>query len=233
MPKSTIADKKVIKKLIEKVENAILIDVYDVKGKIVRNIELSQSVFGEKINNSLLAQAVRVYRANQRHGTASTKNRGEVRGSTRKIYQQKGTGRARHGAIRAPIFVKGGIAHGPRPHDFSLVLPQKMRKAAMRSALSAKINDNMIRMVEGISNINVKTKEAVAMLSALSLSDGKNILIVLAASSENISRALRNIKNVSYVTVGKMNTYDVIRNKHIICMVESIPDIDKAFAKRV
>src|SRR6185437_7247197 len=118
----------------------VSVDVVGIDGKVTGKIALPGEIFGEKLNKALLAQAVRVYLANQRQGNASTKTRGEVDGSTRKIYRQKGTGRARHGSVRAPIFVHGGIAHGPKPRDFSLTMPQKMKQKALFSALSTKLS---------------------------------------------------------------------------------------------
>src|SRR5581483_3879222 len=120
--------------------------VYDLKGKAIGRVTLPSEVFGVEENPHLLAQAVRVYLANQRQGTVSTKTRGEVQGSTRKIYRQKGTGRARHGGIRAPIFVHGGIVFGPKPREFSLSMPQKMRRLALFTALSGKVKDGELKI---------------------------------------------------------------------------------------
>ena len=133
-------------------------DVYNTQGKVVSKIGLPKEVFGAKVNNSLMAQAVRVYLANQRMGTASTKNRGEITGSTKKIWRQKGTGRARHGSRKAPIFVGGGVAFGPRTRDYSLKIPKKMKKAALFSALSFRQNNREIKVVTGLENISPKTK---------------------------------------------------------------------------
>ena len=120
------------------------IDVFDIKGKNVGSISLPESIFKAKVNPQVVAQAVRVYLANQRQGTSSTKTRGEVQGSTRKIYRQKGTGRARHGSIRAPIFVHGGVAFGPKPRDFSLKIPSKIKQQALFSAFSSKFSADEI-----------------------------------------------------------------------------------------
>jgi large subunit ribosomal protein L4 len=126
----------------------LTVDMYDAAGKVTGSVSLPEEVFGAKINKRLIAQAVRIYLANQREGSASTKSRGEVQGSTRKIYRQKGTGRARHGGVRAPIFVHGGIAHGPKPRDFSLKMPQKMKRAALFATLSLKAQTNAVRVIE-------------------------------------------------------------------------------------
>src|SRR5579885_383385 len=142
----------------------LLIDVYGIDRKVSGKVSLPHVIFGEKVNKQLLAQAVRVYLANKRQGTVSTKTRGEVDGSTRKIYRQKGTGRARHGSVRAPIFVHGGVVHGPKPRDYSLNLPKKMRRKALFSALSAKLQDGQIKVVAGFEKLEPKTK---AFISAI------------------------------------------------------------------
>src|SRR3989344_6029979 len=125
-------------------KGSLFAPVYDLKGAKSGTLALPKEVFGTKVNNSLMAQAVRVYLANQRQGNATTKTRGEVQGSSKKIYRQKGTGRARHGSLRAPIFVKGGIVFGPKPRDFSLDLPKKMKRKALFSSLSAKAADSEV-----------------------------------------------------------------------------------------
>src|SRR3990170_6251019 len=134
------------------------VPVVGVDGKTKSKIQLPKELFGAKVNKALLAQAVRVYLANQRTGNAATKTRGEVEGSTRKIYRQKGTGRARHGAIRAPIFVGGGIVFGPRPHDFHLDFPKKMKRRALGSALTSKLGSGDVIVVSGLSDLEPKTK---------------------------------------------------------------------------
>src|SRR6266404_5428662 len=138
------AEVSVSKKTTEKAYATVSVAVVGIDGKVSGKVSLPGEMFGEKVNKALLAQAVRVYLANQRQGNASTKTRGEVDGSTAKIYRQKGTGRARHGSKRAPIFVKGGIVFGPKPRDFSLSLPQKMKRKALFSALSAKVKDKEV-----------------------------------------------------------------------------------------
>lgn len=198
-------------------------DVYDLKGNVVESLSLPREVFGTKINKALLAQAVRVYLANQRQGTSSTKTRGEVQGSTRKIYRQKGTGRARHGGVRAPIFVHGGIAFGPKPRDFSLVLPKKMKKQALFAALSGKLKDGEIKFVSGLATITPKTKEMAGVLKGLSL-DGKNkkVLLVTDKDTEVITRSVRNLDGVSFTAVSRLNTYDVLNHGTVVMMKESV-----------
>ncbi len=177
-----------------------------------------------------MAQAVRVYLANQRKGTVSTKSRGEVKGSSRKIYKQKGTGRARHGSIRAPIFVHGGVVFGPKPRDFSLKLPQKMKRAALVSALTYKRGQDSIKVLKGLSAILPKTKEMVSVLQNLKVDDKKKkVLFVLHADLENIARSARNIPGVSFTAANRLNTYEVLNNKHIVFMNESLEVLEKVF----
>src|SRR3989344_7875158 len=158
-PKVTRVRKTAVEKTVEtpvvakSLAKGLKADVFDLSGKVTTTVTLPEYLFGAKVNRPLMAQAVRVYLANQRAGTQSTKTRGEVDGSTRKIYRQKGTGRARHGGIRAPIFVGGGIAHGPKPHDFSRELPQKMRRAALFSALSGKLKDGEVKIMKNLDKI--------------------------------------------------------------------------------
>src|SRR5258708_4404168 len=168
-------------------KSAITVSVYDTAGKEVETMSLPEEIFGAKINKVLMAQAVRVYLANQRQGNASTKTRGEVAGSTRKIYKQKGTGRARHGGIRAPIFVKGGIAHGPKPQDHSLAMPKKMKRVALFSALTAKLADGQIKVISGLETLEPKTKVMMQTLNNFGLAEKKaNILLVMPDNNEKV-----------------------------------------------
>src|SRR5258706_1515264 len=217
--------------IVKKKEGTLKIDVYDTAGKVAESITLSAELFGGKINKQLIAQAVRVYLANQRMGTASTKTRGEVDGSTRKIYRQEGTGRARHGAIRAPLFVKGGIAHGPKPKDYSLGFPQNMRRAALISSLTSKLKDNEIKIIKGLGKIEPKTKIAASILSKLSIAPSEKTLIVMPDAVQNVTRAARNIEGVTLRPATLLNTYEVLVHKNIVVMLEAIEVLEKALLK--
>lgn len=210
----------------------LTVDVYDVTGKVVEKVSLPAEIFGAKVNRDLMVQAVRVYLANQRAGSASTKTRGQVQGSTRKIYRQKGTGRARHGGVRAPIFVHGGTAHGPHPRDYSLALPKKMKKAALFSALSSKLRDGEIKFVSGLSKITPKTRDMASVFKNLVL-DGKKRKVLLVANDdlENVARAARNLPGVSYTSSDRLNTYDVLNYKTVLFMKESIESLRSHFLK--
>ncbi len=209
------------------------VNVYDLEGKATGKVTLSSVIFGEPLNKKLLAQAVRVYQANKRQGNASTKTRGEVDGSTRKIYRQKGTGNARHGSIRAPIFVKGGIVHGPKPRDFSLELPKKMRRKALFSALSAKLADGEIRVVSGFEKIDAKTKTFVGVINKLALDSKKlKVLLVTPDNFESVKRGSKNIQGISSTSANRLNALEVLRNKNILIAKESIAEMEKVFLNK-
>jgi len=174
----------VVKAVIAK-ETGLKQSVYDLKGKVSESINLPEAIFGVKVNKTLMTQAVRVYLANQRRGTLSTKSRGEVKISTRKIYRQKGTGRARHGAASAPIFVGGGIAFGPKPRDFSLKLNQNMKRVALFSALTAKLKDGEIKVITGLEKLEPKTAKMADVLENLALNGKKSqVLIIMPSGNE-------------------------------------------------
>jgi len=207
--------------------------VFDTKGKVAGHIKLPSEIFGAKINNPLMSQAVRVYLANQRQGTVKTKNRGEVNKTTKKLYQQKGTGRARHGSKRAPIFVGGGLAFGPRPRDLSLNFSKKMKTLALFSALSSKLKDNEIKIIKGLEVITPKTKIMAHVLKNLGIADKKVLLVMpkMGAESQSVYRASRNIKGINILTANTLNAYKVLDNKLVLLMKDSIDVIKDTFVK--
>lgn len=218
-------------------KSAFAIDVFDTKGKVKEQMSLPKEIFGVEVNKKLLAQAVRVYLANQRSGAASTKTRGEVTGSTRKIYRQKGTGRARHGGIRAPIFVHGGIAHGPKPKDHSLKFPQKMKKLALFSALSFAYQKGGLKIVSGLEKLPPKTKSMVEVLTRLSLFAPKkglqnNILLVDTKENKNVSRAARNIYGMTITKATQLNTYEVLRHRTLLFAKDTINILAGQYLKK-
>lgn len=235
-----VIEKKTVKKTagtkleatIQKTKRSVKVDVVDTKGKVVESISLPAEIFAAKVNPTLMAQAVRVYLSNQRRGTAATKTRGEVDGSTRKIYRQKGTGRARHGSIRAPIFVGGGLVFGPKPRDYSMSLPRKMRRLALFSALTTKLNNGELKIVRGLEGIEPKTKVMFTVLKEVA--DGKNSSVLLVIPSEgktvdNVTKAVRNIEGVSFLPANQLNTYEVLRAKHLIMMKGAIENVAAVF----
>lgn len=221
-PVSVVSDKKTK-------SEGLHIDVFNMLGKVSGTITLPAEIFATKINAVLMSQAVRVYLANQRQGNASTKTRGEVVGSTRKIYRQKGTGRARHGGLRAPIFVKGGIAHGPKPQDHSLTMSQKMRRVALLSALSAKAKDNEIKILDGLQDVEMKTKLVAKTLQHMQLKN--KVLLVMPEHIEKVYRAARNIDKVSVTAANRLTTYDILEHKTILFMKDAISTIERIWGK--
>lgn len=212
----------------DKMKSTLKIAVLDITGKEVETIDLPEVLFGAKVNARLMAQAVRVYLANQRQGTASTKTRGEVDGSTRKIYRQKGTGRARHGGVRAPIFVKGGIAHGPKPRDYSLDMPVKMRRAALFSALTAKLQSGDIVVVAGLDKVEPKTRTMAKAFGILGLTKA---LVVMPGKVESVYKAARNIEGVTLSAAEQLNTYEVLEAKKLVLMKDALLAMQKTFVK--
>lgn len=211
--------------------------MYDAKGVKDGTFALPKEIFGAKINDAVMAQAVRVYLANQRQGNAHTKTRGEIDLTKAKWFRQKGTGRARHGAQSAPIFVGGGVAHGPRKHDFSLSMPVKMRKAALLSALSQKAKDGEITVVSGFTKIEPKTKIMNQALEKITEDKEKKNKVLIIASGvpkelPNVYRAGRNIKNVDVMSANLLNTYEILRHKNLLLMKESVDVLAGGSAKQ-
>lgn len=231
--KKAVVKAKVVKEPVK--ESGLKLSVFDTKGKVVESFSLPKEIFGVVVNNQLIAQAVRVYLANQRRGTVKTKSRGEVNISTRKIYKQKGTGRARHGAASAPIFVGGGIAFGPRPRDYSLKLSKKMKKLALFCALSAKLKSSEIKLIQGLEKIEPKTKNMVDIINNLSLNEkNKKILLVTPKPGkdyENVVKASRNIEGVRVTSANLLTTYEILANKRILFMKNSIETVKETFLK--
>lgn len=212
------------------------VDVLDTDGKKVGKIELSKEIFAAKINKGLMAQAVRVYLTNQRNWTASTKRRGEVSGSGRKIWRQKGTGRARHGDRYAPIFVGGGVAHGPKPKEVRLVLSKKMRKLALFSALTSQFERKAVIVVEGVEKVEAKTTAMAKIYKNLKLKMKNSklkekVLLVLPGKLTRVERAARNLAKVELAIANLLNTYQVLNNEKLIFLKSSIKVLEETFVK--
>ncbi len=220
------AEKKTVTKSDKK---SLTAHVVDVKGVSAGSMTLPEALFGVKVNKNLLAQAVRIYQANQRSGSASVKTRGQVTGSTRKIYKQKGTGKARHGGIRAPIFVGGGIVFGPTPRDYSLDLPKKMKAVALASALTHVYEQGFMTFVDGLESLPAKTKAMVESLRALDA--GSSVLLVIAQDSGSIARISRNIEGVEIMPVSNLHPYALLSHKKIIVMKQAVAEGVKRFNK--
>ena len=204
------------------------ISVFDMTGKKVADTELNDAVFGIEPNKSVMHAMVVNYLANQRHGTQSTLTRTEVRGGGRKPWRQKGTGHARQGSIRAPQWVHGGIALGPKPRDYSYSLNKKERRLGMKSALSSKVIDENLVVVDAIKADEFKTKTIVEMLKALNV-EGK-ALIVTAETDAKIVKSAGNIPGVKTATVNTLNVYDILNYDKFIVASDAVTTLDEVLA---
>ncbi len=201
--------------------------LYDIKGNNIGDIELSDVVFGQKVNKSALHQVVVNYLANQRQGTQSTKTRSEVRGGGIKPWRQKGTGRARQGSIRATQWIKGGIALGPKPRDYRYSVNKKLKTVALKSALSAKVADGEIIVVDNIAFDEIKTKQVVGMLGALKV-DSK-ALIVTNEKNDNVVKSARNIEGVATTFMGSLNVYDILKYDVMVITKDAVSKIEEVY----
>ncbi len=226
----TIKAKKTVAKAAKPASSGLAMDVLDHSGKVVDSVELPKEIFGVKPNKSLIAQAVRVYLANQRLGKAYTKSRGEVRGGGRKPWRQKGTGRARIGSIRAPHWRGGGVVFGPKPKDFSLEMPKKMKQKALLSALSVRFNDKGMLVLKNLDLKEAKTKEANTLLKNLNV-DGRT-LVIDSSLEEKEKRAFRNIEGADLALVTNLNTYQVLDNKKLIFTKDAIKKLEEVFVSK-
>jgi large subunit ribosomal protein L4 len=184
------------------------VPVYNMAGQEVSSVTLPAAIFEAKVNRDLMHQAVVRQMANARQGTHKAKGRSEINRSTAKIYRQKGTGRARHGSRRAPIFVGGGVAHGPLPRDYSKKMPRKMRRAALRSALSVKAGNGDIVVLNDIAMDAPKTKEMVGVMERLV--DSSSALLLLAETNENVEKSARNLTDVKTLRITYLNIRDLL-----------------------
>jgi large subunit ribosomal protein L4 len=195
-----------------------------------RKVSLSKDVFGVEPNDHAIYLDVKQYLANQRQGTHKSKERGDITGSTRKIKKQKGTGTARAGSIKSPIFRGGGRVFGPRPRDYSFKLNKKVKILARKSALSYKAKEKAISVLEDFTFENPKTKDYLSMLNSLSLSD-KKTLFVIPQSDKNIVLSGRNVQNTKIITADQINTYDVLNAETLVLVESSVEKIEKTLLK--
>lgn len=204
------------------------VSVYNIEGKEVGSIELNDAVFGVEVNEHLVHMAVVNQLANNRQGTQSAKTRSEVSGGGRKPWRQKGTGHARQGSIRAPQWVHGGVALGPKPRDYSYSLNKKERRLGMKSALSTKVVDENLVVVDSIKLESYKTKAVVEMLKALG-AEGK-ALIVTAESDKTVVKSAANIPGVKTATVNTLSVYDILNYDKFIVSSEAVKKIEEVYA---
>ncbi len=203
------------------------VDVLDMKGKKVKDIELNENVFGVDVNDIVVHTALVNYLANQRQGTQSTKTRAEVRGGGRKPWRQKGTGRARQGSIRAPQWMKGGIALGPKPRSYKYAIPKKMRKLALKSVLTSKLEEKELIVVDKLELKEIKTKEMIKVLNNLNT---KKALIVLSEKNLNVQASARNIENVKTTLVNTINVFDLLKYDNLVITEDAIKKLEEVYA---
>lgn len=204
------------------------VDVYDIKGKKVSDVELAEAIFGIEPNEAIVHSVLVNYLANQRQGTQSTKTRAEVRGGGRKPWRQKGTGRARQGSIRAPQWVKGGIALGPRPRSYKYTVNKKERRLAIRSVLSSKVLENNLVVLDKAEMKEIKTQAMVKTLANLKV-EGKT-LILLPERNENVQKSARNIKNVKTTLVNTINVYDLLKYNKLVVTLDAVKKLEEVYA---
>ena len=192
-------------------------------------LDLSDDIFGVEPNDHAIYLAVKAYLANQRQGTSKSKERGEVRGGGKKPWKQKGRGGARAGTSRSPLWVGGGTIFGPRPRDYRQDLTKKLKRLARKSALSYKVKDNQIRIVEDFAIENAKTKDFSKILSDLKIS-GKKVLVLIGSYNETIYKAGRNIPKVNILEAANASTYDILNNQVLVLQKSAVESIKKTFA---
>ena len=202
--------------------------LYNMQGKKVGDVELSAAIFGAEVNKTVLHESVVNYLANQRQGTQSTKTRTEVAGGGAKPFRQKGTGRARQGSTRAPQWIKGGVALGPKPRDYSYTINKKVKKLAMVSALSAKAADECVMVIDNLTMDEIKTKTVADMLKAMGVES--KALIVTNEMEKNVYLSARNIEGVKASYVGMLNVYDILGHDKFIVAKDAIAKLEEVYA---
>ena len=194
--------------------------VYNLAGEVVENIEISDKVFGVPFNEALVHQSVLRQQANARQGNASTKTRGNVSGSTRKLYKQKGTGSARAGSIKSPLRRGGGIVFGPHPRDYHQAMPKNMRRLALRCVLSAKLEDGELKILESFKLDEIKTKNVVSILDAMQVD--KTTLVVTGEGNVNLVKSARNLPGVKTLPANLLNVVDIISHNTLLIEVDAV-----------
>ncbi|HKZ34664.1 MAG TPA: 50S ribosomal protein L4 [Patescibacteria group bacterium] len=210
----------------EKKKESISIPLMNIQGEIKKDVALPKDIFDVEVSEDLITQAIHIHLMNLRQGTVRTKSRGEVRGGGRKPWRQKGTGRARQGSIRSPLWVGGGVAHGPKPKNYQLHLSPVMKRKALFSALTLKRKEKEMVAVEGLTTIQPKAREMREILTKLQLQD-KKILLVLPGKEERVTLATRNFPTVSMVPFTDLSTYAVVNSEIVLFMKESIEGLEK------
>lgn len=204
------------------------INVMNIQGQNVGEIELCDAIFNIEVNEHVLYEAVKCQLANRRQGTQSAKTRAEVRGGGRKPWKQKGTGRARQGSTRSVQWVGGGVAFAPKPRSYKYTLPKKVRRLAMKSALSSKVQNNEIIVLDALTMDAPKTKEFVAILNNINAS--KKALVVTAEKNENVIKSARNIEGVQTTLVNTLNVYDILNHDTFVITTDAVKKVEEVYA---
>ena len=203
------------------------VGLFNKEGKKVGDFQLNENIFGIEINENAMHQVVVALLDNKRQGTQSAKTRAEVRGGGIKPWRQKGTGRARQGSIRAPQWIKGGIVFAPKPRDYRMAIPKSMKRVAMMSALSTKVQDGQMVVVEDLAFDSIKTKNVVNMLNAM---EAKKTLIITAESNEVVYKSARNIEGVAVIPANNINVYDLLKFEKVVMTKDAVSKIEEVYA---
>ncbi|MFC2020744.1 50S ribosomal protein L4 [Chloroflexota bacterium] len=207
------------------------VSVYNLAGEVVDQIEVNDWVFGVPFNKAVVHQAMVRQMANARQGTASTKTRGDVTGSTRKLFSQKGTGNARAGSIKSPLRRGGGITFGPKPRSYRQAMPKKMRQLALRCVLSEKVRDEDLIILEQLELEQVKTREVVKILAALEVN--KSALIVTSGVEENVVKSARNLPRIKTTPAGLLNVVDILSHKKLLMTVAAVRSAEELWGEKL
>ncbi len=204
------------------------IDLYNMKGETVGEIELNDNIFGIDVNENAVHLAVQNQLANKRQGTQSTKTKSEVRGGGIKPWRQKGTGRARQGSIRSAQWIKGGIVLGPKPRSYSYTIPKKLKKLALKSALTAKVNEKELLVLDNLNFDSIKTKQMANVLNSLKVDS--SALIVIDCKNESVEKSARNIPGVKTAFVNTINVFDILKYNKFIITKDAVEKVEEVYA---
>lgn len=204
------------------------VDLYNMKGETVGEIELNDNIFGIDVNENAIHLAVQNQLANKRQGTQSTKTKSEVRGGGIKPWRQKGTGRARQGSIRSAQWIKGGIVLGPKPRSYSYTLPKKLKKLALKSALTSKVNEKELLVLDILNFENIKTKQMTNVLQSLKIDS--SVLIVIDGKNDAVEKSARNIPGVKTTFVNTINVFDILKYNKFIITKDAVEKVEEVYA---
>ena len=203
-------------------------DLYNMDGKVVGDIDLNDNIFAVDVNEHAIAMTVKNQLANKRQGTQSTKTKSEVRGGGKKPWKQKGTGRARQGSIRSAQWIKGGIVLGPKPRSYRFTLPKKFKRLALKSALTSKVNDSGILVLDQLGFESIKTKQMVNVLNNLKVDT--SVLIVIAGKDDAVEKSARNIPGVKTAFVNTINVFDILKYNKLILTKDALSKVEEVYA---